>query len=573
MWGINCEMTRSPCRQRMLAGVFLFWGYDGREAFCFLRLAKVEGKIRSDTLTRILGIGWGCNSDNIRDIDRRMREEIPMKCLLERQIKPAIILALFVFAVSLHANVLVRGSVSTTSGAPVRHALVQYINVSDTSHGFSTLTDSLGQYVVAVTGVVENERVDHDFYLSQNYPNPFSRQTTIEYTLKKGQPSSIELYDVLGRRVRTYQGSQLSQSNNKLQWDGTDDAGGKVAYGVYFFMIQGVQGTQAKKMIYLSTEFLPSISFAKTVASNVASIPRAIQTDTYKIYIGNTYSTEPKIEPITVQNVVLRGDTVINLQVHELLTAINEVHLQNQIEHSGIMVRLIELDKFVITDSNGHFEFNTLPDGNYTIEAKYPYFSPEKKTIQVQYGKVQTEVSLELKQQLQFWIQPPETTVSMGNLGSPYAFSLSGFRQYRVNLTDVPVTVGTYVEPQEFLVLVPQGFEWPYIANPDSLPDYCYREYGWMGGNDLIIDAMHTFQPEDTTSFRIVNNTIVEHKECFRAGDYFIYSAVSDLGHYPQYFDPVYVLYTPNQPLYYEMNRSVTKKRNLFRPAIIHLTN
>jgi len=148
------------------------------------------------------------------------------------------------------------------------------------------------------------------------------------------------------------------------------------------------------------------------------------------------------------------------------------VRLQNQTEHSGIMVEFTELNRFTLTDSLGYFSFDDLPNGIYTLHAKYPYFRPEHETVLVKDGKIQTPVNLELKQLLQFWVEPPETTISMSNLGNPDWFSLGGLRQYLVNITTVPVRVGTYLGPVHLWALVPQGFDWPYVSNSDNRPDF-----------------------------------------------------------------------------------------------------
>jgi len=42
-----------------------------------------------------------------------------------------------------------------------------------------------------------------DYYLKQNYPNPFSNTTTIELALPERSHVSIKLYDVRGREVAT----------------------------------------------------------------------------------------------------------------------------------------------------------------------------------------------------------------------------------------------------------------------------------------------------------------------------------------------------------------------------------
>ena len=77
-----------------------------------------------------------------------------------------------------------------------------------------------------------------------NFPNPFDSrkgglegQTQISYQLVKDAKVSVEIYSLLGRKVR---GWDLSpgvnggrQGYNTLLWDGTNEAGQKVSKGGY----------------------------------------------------------------------------------------------------------------------------------------------------------------------------------------------------------------------------------------------------------------------------------------------------------------------------------------------------
>ena len=251
------------------------------------------------------------------------------------------------------------------------------------------------------------------------------------------------------------------------------------------------------------------------------------------------------------------------------------VRLQNQTDHSAIMVKLIEPDIYVLTDSTGAFAFDTLAVGSYILEAKYPYFRIEQITFEVKEGNICTPVDIELRQQMQFWIEPAETTISMNNLSNPDFFELSGLWQYRINITDEPVKIGTYFEPIELWALVPQDFNWPYVPNPENRPDECYERYSWFGDNILIISWMYTFAPGDTSYKIILSSGNDLRKECFRAGTYLFYSAPSDLGHFPEYFHgPYFWVDTLSQPQPYNpLNRTLFKKWELFRPAVVHITD
>jgi hypothetical protein len=256
-----------------------------------------------------------------------------------------------------------------------------------------------------------------------------------------------------------------------------------------------------------------------------------------------------------------------NVHGHSIVT------LQNQSEHSGIMVKLVELDTFVITDSSGNFEFPKLRDGNYTLMAKYPYFSTKLLNIIVVDSTVQTKVQIELKQQFQFWIEPSETTMSKSNMNNSNFFLISGLKQYRVNITDSALNVRSELDPLNYYAFYPEGFNWPFIPNPDSLPDFCFINYGWIGSNDAFHDINLSFQPDDTSWVPIPQGIL--SKNCFYQGSYKFFSSVTDTYHYPEYFNPAYVRNqkNPNQELYDQMNRSLYKKLQLFRPAMLDIIN
>lgn len=251
------------------------------------------------------------------------------------------------------------------------------------------------------------------------------------------------------------------------------------------------------------------------------------------------------------------------------------VRLQYQTDHSGVMIKFIEADYFVLTDSTGRFELSNLSDGTFNVEIKYPYFEKKYAEVEVIEGEIYSNISLnlELKQLIQFWIEPAETTLSMNNSGNPDFFSMNVFKQYKVNISDNSIIVGTYLEPINLWAIVPLDNEWPYIPNPDSL-QFCYDNYNWFGGTDAIINYLISINPNDTLN-TIVGPTYVSI-ECFEEGTYFFFSAVSDLGHYPEYFDPAFAygyLGEGRNQLYKEMNRSILKKIELLKPAVVHLIN
>jgi flagellar hook assembly protein FlgD len=115
-------------------------------------------------------------------------------------------------------------------------------------------TDSLGN--INVTGV-ENQLDDipPKIYLSQNYPNPFNPTTTISFNLTAeiAKDAKIEIYNIKGQKIRSFQINQLSNSPvNQIIWDGTDQNHNQVSSGVYLYGIKSDNFvSETKKMILL----------------------------------------------------------------------------------------------------------------------------------------------------------------------------------------------------------------------------------------------------------------------------------------------------------------------------------
>ena len=92
--------------------------------------------------------------------------------------------------------------------------------------------------------------------LLQNYPNPFNPETWIPYQLSTETDVNITIYNSLGQRVRTLKlGSQppglyLTQEK-AAYWDGRSDTGESISSGAYFYHLQAVRYSAAKKMIIL----------------------------------------------------------------------------------------------------------------------------------------------------------------------------------------------------------------------------------------------------------------------------------------------------------------------------------
>jgi len=94
------------------------------------------------------------------------------------------------------------------------------------------------------------------FTLHQNYPNPFNPVTQINFDLGTANDAAtkhvkLNLFHILGRRVRTLLDDDLMSGSHTVTWDATDERGHGVATGIYLYRLEVENEHQTKKMLLL----------------------------------------------------------------------------------------------------------------------------------------------------------------------------------------------------------------------------------------------------------------------------------------------------------------------------------
>ena len=100
------------------------------------------------------------------------------------------------------------------------------------------LVDNMGERVSSALSVTEDARVPQEFAVHQNYPNPFNPSTLIKLDANKVMHTSILVYDIMGREIRSLVNKELQAGYHQFIWDGMDQKGNKVGSGVYFIVTQ-----------------------------------------------------------------------------------------------------------------------------------------------------------------------------------------------------------------------------------------------------------------------------------------------------------------------------------------------
>lgn len=89
------------------------------------------------------------------------------------------------------------------------------------------------------------------FVLQQNFPNPFNPETVIEYELPSSSNVTIEIFNILGQKIRTLIDSQKPAGYHSIVWDGKDNSGTEVSTGIYFYRLKTGEFGKTKKMLFL----------------------------------------------------------------------------------------------------------------------------------------------------------------------------------------------------------------------------------------------------------------------------------------------------------------------------------
>ena len=82
-------------------------------------------------------------------------------------------------------------------------------------------------------------------------PNPFNPSTRIGFSLPEPGATSLVIYDIRGRRVRTLVHRHMPAGNHAAVWDGRTDDGRPVASGVYFARLLSKGNATAHKLVLL----------------------------------------------------------------------------------------------------------------------------------------------------------------------------------------------------------------------------------------------------------------------------------------------------------------------------------
>lgn len=89
------------------------------------------------------------------------------------------------------------------------------------------------------------------FAVYQNYPNPFNPSTTIQYSIPASGVVKINIYDIKGSVVRSFENTNQQAGNHSIVWDSRNDYGNTVSSGTYFCQVLFYNNSLIKKLLLI----------------------------------------------------------------------------------------------------------------------------------------------------------------------------------------------------------------------------------------------------------------------------------------------------------------------------------
>jgi hypothetical protein len=96
-----------------------------------------------------------------------------------------------------------------------------------------------------------DEAIPRESVLLQNYPNPFNPVTEISYSLSEPCRVTLEIFDIMGSRVETFDNAEERAGSHSVTWNGKDSWGRPVPGGVYLCRMKAGSYQKMIRMLLL----------------------------------------------------------------------------------------------------------------------------------------------------------------------------------------------------------------------------------------------------------------------------------------------------------------------------------
>ena len=97
-----------------------------------------------------------------------------------------------------------------------------------------------------ITSVEDGISDEAGYRLQQNYPNPFSHTTTIQFSIPESQFVTLQVFDIYGNEINELVNEDRSAGDHEVLLDGS-----KLANGTYFYRLQAGDYVQTRRIVLI----------------------------------------------------------------------------------------------------------------------------------------------------------------------------------------------------------------------------------------------------------------------------------------------------------------------------------
>jgi hypothetical protein len=90
-----------------------------------------------------------------------------------------------------------------------------------------------------------------DLTLYHGFPNPFRTSTQIRFYIETPRVIQVEIFNILGQKVRVLTHGKLEPGFNFFDWDGNDSRGALCVNGIYFARLKAARKGKSIKLVKL----------------------------------------------------------------------------------------------------------------------------------------------------------------------------------------------------------------------------------------------------------------------------------------------------------------------------------
>lgn len=152
------------------------------------------------------------------------------------------------------------GATRTTGGAFGLGGTIGQGQASSSSGGSFTVSAGFWFGGGGVTAVeedgggetpIEPASLPLEFHVSAPSPNPVAEEMFLAFDLPEPRDVRVEVFDAGGRMVRTIVSEHDAAGHHRRAWDRRDNAGNRVAGGIYFLRMTAAPDQKTQKLVLL----------------------------------------------------------------------------------------------------------------------------------------------------------------------------------------------------------------------------------------------------------------------------------------------------------------------------------